>query len=188
MKVCENMWKYVKIGENRWKIGENREFCVKKAKCGQKSLNWAIFGLFFHVFYQKIEQKGPKYWSRPQHSEVFWSGTQFWTKQWPVLLVRVAYWCWGVPKSVPRGVCICHVHRGWGYPMYMASTYPPRHRFGVFCLFSVLWYTFRGSKKVFATAQTVWILTEEPARRQKKRYFWTVCNIFCPRFVASRTL
>ena len=41
---------------------------------------------------------------------------------------------------------------GEGVPYEHGIWVPPSHRFGVFCLFSVLWYTFRGSKKVFAMA------------------------------------
>ena len=76
--------------------------------------------------------------------------------------------------------------------MYMALRQPPPD---TFCLFSVLWYTFQASKKILDMAQTALILTKEPTRRQKKtkknnnpRSFWTVCNIFCPRFVADWTL
>ena len=63
----------------------------------------------------------------------------------------------GVPKytkkaKCARGVVKSHVHRVPPYPMYMAIHHHPH---GTFCLFSVLWYTFRGSKKVFAMAQTV---------------------------------
>ena len=54
---------------------------------------------------------------------------------------------WGTPlpyvHRAPPPLCAWH--------MYI----PPRNRFGVFRLFSVLWYTFRGSKKVFAMALTV---------------------------------
>ena len=45
-----------------------------------------------------------------------------------------------------------YVHRGGGTLCTWVFT-PPR---GTFCLFSVLWYTFRGSKNIyFAMAQTV---------------------------------
>ena len=41
---------------------------------------------------------------------------------------------------------------GEGVPYVHGIKVPPP---GTFCLFSVPWYTFRGSKKVLAMAQTV---------------------------------
>ena len=38
-----------------------------------------------------------------------------------------------------------------------------------FCRFSVLWYTFRGPKKLFTFAQPPLILTEAPARHQQRK-------------------
>ena len=43
--------------------------------------------------------------------------------------------------NVYIGYPLPYVHRVPPSHMYMAYA-PPRHRFGVFCLFSVLWYTF----------------------------------------------